>query len=173
MGGAVSRIEEMVAVRATIPRAMAHLLTIERMRGWIAPDMALLPRGESPNLAPGGRFRLEVLGAVGFDYVVEAITDREVVMAFEGPWVGSERWSFVADGAETIVRRAYEVSDDSVAGWTAWMTIGRPLVLAHYKFELSRFRDAVEREPGPKGEIDSRSADAKPIERLDFPVDEG
>jgi hypothetical protein len=172
----LSRIEEMVAVNAAIPQAMRHLLTIDRMRAWIAPDMALLPRGASPTLAPGDRFRLEALGTVGFDYVVEAITDREVVLSFEGPWMGRERWSFVADGAETIVRRAYEVGDDSLAGWTAWMTIGRPLVLAHYKFELSRFREAVEREPGPKGEIEGhggRSPDARTFERLDFPVDEG
>jgi hypothetical protein len=166
----------MVAVRAAVPQAMRHLLTIDRMRAWIAPDMALLPRSASPTLAPGDRFRLEALGAVGFDYVVEAITDREVVLSFEGPWTGNERWSFVADGAETIVRRTYDVSDESIAGWTAWMTIGRPLVLAHYKFELSRFREAVEREPGPRGEIEGqgdRSSEAKTFERLDFPVDEG
>jgi len=172
----MSRIEEMVAVGATIPQTMHHLLTLERMRDWIAPDMALLPRGTSPTLAPGDRFRLEALGAVGFDYVVEAITEREVVLSFEGPWDGSERWSFVADGAETIVRRAYEVSDDSMAGLTAWMTVGRPLVLAHYKFELSRFRDAVEREPGPRGEIEGPAADrqrTKRFEPVDFPVEEG
>lgn len=172
----MSRIEEMVAVGAAVPQAMRHLLTIDRMRQWIAPDMALLPRSEGPTLAPGDRFRLEALGAVGFDYVVEAVTDREVVLSFEGPWTGSERWSFVADGTETIVRRAYDVSDDSVAGWTVWMTIGRPLVLAHYKFELSRFRDAVEREPGPRGEIEGATEsgpERKPLERLDFPVDEG
>jgi len=170
----VSRIEEMVAVRAAVPQAMRHLLTIDRMRAWIAPDMVLVPRGASPTLTPGDRFRLEALATIGFDYVVEAITDREVVLSFEGPWSGTERWSFVADGAETIVRRVYEVSDDSVAGWTVWMTIGRPLVLAHYKFELSRFRDAVEREPGPKGEIEgqaARSQEATP--QLEFPVDEG
>jgi len=172
----MSRIEEMIAVGATIPQAMHHLLTVDRMRALIAPDMALLPRGSSPTLAPGDRFRLEALGAVGFDYVVEAITDREVVLSFEGPWIGSERWSFVADGAETIVRRAYDVTDDSVAAWTAWMTIGRPLVLAHFKFELSRFREAVEREPGPRGEIEGwreGSEPAKRFEPLDFPVDEG
>ena len=173
----MSRIEEMIAVGATIPQAMHHLLTIERMRAWIAPDMALLPRSASPTLSPGDRFRLEALGGVaGFDYVVEAITDREVVLSFEGPWTGNERWSFVADGAETIVRRAYDVVDDSVAAWTAWNTIGRPLVLAHYKFELSRFREAIEREPGAKGEIEGRRESAqatKRLEPLDFPVDEG
>ena len=171
----MSRIEEMVAVRATLPQAMRHLLTVDRIRAWIAPDMVLFPRGESPTLAPGDRFRLEALGTVGFDYVVEAITDREVVLSFEGPWAGSERWSFVADGAETIVRRAYEVSGDSLAGWSMWMTLGRTLVLAHYKFELSRFRDAVEREPGPRAEIEGQGASRqqKPIERLEFPVDEG
>ena len=170
----MSRIEEMVAVSAAIPQAMRQLLTIDRMRAWIAPDIAVLPRSASATLAPGDRFRLEALGTVHFEYVVEAITDREVVLSFEGPWTGSERWSFVADGAETIVRRAYEVTDDSLAGWTGWMTIGRPLVLAHYKFELSRFREAVEREPGPKGEIEGGGDDpAKPFERLDFPVDEG
>ena len=166
----------MVAVGATIPQAMHHLLSVERMRAWIAPDMALLPRGASPTLSPGDRFRLEALGAVGFDYIVEAVTDREVVLSFEGPWTGSERWSFVADGAETIVRRAYDVTDDSVAAWTAWNTIGRPLVLAHYKFELSRFREAIERESGPRGEIEGRRGPehaAKRIEPLDFPVDEG
>jgi hypothetical protein len=172
----MSRIEEIIAVRASIPQAMQHLLTVDRIRAWIAPDMVLFPRGTSPRLAPGDRFRLEVLGAVGFDYVVEAITDREVVLSFEGPWTGTERWSFVADGAETIVRRSYEVSDDSLAGWTAWMIIGRPLVLAHYKFELSRFRDAVEREPGVKGEIEAeagRGPETKPPAQLDFPVEEG
>jgi hypothetical protein len=166
----------MVAVKATIAQAMRHLLTIDRVRKWIAPDMALLPRTASPTLAPGDRFRLEALGAVGFDYVVEAITDREVVMSFEGPWTGSERWSFVADGAETIVRRAYDVSDDSVARWTAWMTIGRALVLAHYKFELARFREAVEQEPGPKGEIEASAEASQQREMFpqpDFPVDEG
>ena len=168
----MSRIEEMVAVRATISQAMHHLLTIDRMRAWIAPDMALLPRSASPTLSPGDRFRLEALGAVGFDYVVEAITDREVVLSFEGPWDGRERWSFVADGAETIVRRAYEVNDDSVGGWAAW-TVGRPLVLAHYKFELSRFREAVEREPGPRGEIEEGRGERKRFEPVDFPVDEG
>ena len=172
----MSRIEEMVAVRATLPQAMRHLLTVDRIRAWIAPDMVLIPRGGSPTLAPGDRFRLEALGTVGFDYIVEAITDREVVLSFEGPWAGSERWSFVADGAETIVRRAYEVSDDSLAGWSAWTIVGRPLVLAHYKFELSRFRDAIEREPGPKGEIegevDARRRE-KTLERPEFPVDEG
>jgi hypothetical protein len=172
----VSRIEEMVAVRATIPQAMRHLLTVDRIRAWIAPDMVLFPRGESPTLAPGDRFRLEALAAIGFDYVVEAITDREVVLAFDGPWSGTERWSFVADGAETIVRRAYEVSDDSLAGWSVWMAVGRPLVLAHYKFELSRFREAIEREPGPKGEIEAQagmSPEPKSFEPVDFPVDEG
>jgi hypothetical protein len=166
----------MVAVKATVAQAMRHLLTVDGIRTWIAPDMALLPRGASPTLGPGDRFRLEALGAVGFDYVVEAITDREVVMSFEGPWTGSERWSFVADGAETIVRRVYDVSDDSLAGWTAWTTVGRPLVLAHYKFELSRFKAAVEREPGPKGEIEA-SAEARHqreiFDQPDFPVDEG
>jgi hypothetical protein len=157
----------MIAVGATISQTMNHLLTIDRMRAWIAPDMALLPRSASPTLSPGDRFRLEALGAVGFDYVVEAITDREVVLSFDGPWSGSERWSFVADGAETIVRRAYDVTDDSVAAWTAWMTVGRPLVLAHYKFELSRFREAVEHEPGPRAEIEGGG---RPLE---FPVDEG
>jgi hypothetical protein len=164
----------MVAVKATIAQAMRHLLTVDRIRTWIAPDMALIPRGASPTLGPGDRFRLEALGAVGFDYVVEAITDREVVMSFEGPWTGSERWSFVADGAETIVRRAYDVSDDSLAGWTAWTTIGRPLVLAHYKFELSRFKEAVEREPGPRAEIEAESGQQREIfGEPEFPVDEG
>ncbi|HZO18622.1 MAG TPA: hypothetical protein VFB46_06535 [Gemmatimonadaceae bacterium] len=164
----MSRIEEMVAVRAAVPQAMRHLLTIDRMRDWIAPDMALLPRNASPTLSPGDRFRLEALGTVGFDYTVEAISDREVVLSFDGPWSGSERWSFVADGAETIVRRAYDVNDDSATGLTAWMTVGRPLVLAHYKYELSRYREAVERDPGPRAEIEGRTP-----HRLDFPVDEG
>jgi hypothetical protein len=55
------------------------------------------------------------------------------------------------------------------------MTLGRTLVLAHYKFEMSRFRDAVEREPGPRAEIEGHGASRqqKPIERLEFPVDEG
>lgn len=167
----MSRIEEMVAVRAALPPTMRHLLTIDSMRAWIAPDVALLPRSNEPTLAPGARFRLEVIGAVGFEYVVEAITDREVVLSFDGPWSGTERWSFVADGAETIVRRSYETQAETVGAWAAWKTIGRPLVLAHYKFELSRFRDAVEADPGPRAEI--KGGSSGPASRLDFPVDEG
>ena len=114
-----------------------------------------------------------MLGAVGFDTRVRSLIGRWCCR-FEGP--GREaKVGFVADGAETIVRRAYEVSDDSLAGWTAGNR-GRPLVLAHYKFELSRFREAVEREPGPRGEIEGRRETAQPAKRLeplDFPVDEG
>lgn len=164
----MSRIEEMVAVSAAVPQTMRQLLSLDRMKAWIAPDVVLVPRGGSRTLAPGDRFRLEVIAAIGFEYVVEAVTDREVVLSFDGPWAGTERWSFVADGADTIVRRSYEVNDDSVAAWTAWTTVGRALVLAHYKFELSRFREAVERDPGPVAEIEGRQQ-----RRLDFPVDEG
>lgn len=164
----MSRIEEMIAVGAAVPQTMRHLLALDRMRAWIAPNVVLIPRGASRTLAPGDRFRLESIGAFRFEYVVEAITDREVVLSFDGPWAGTERWSFVADGSETIVRRCYEVNDDTVLGWTAWMTIGRAAVLAHYKFELSRFRDAVQRDPGPMAEIERGRAP-----QLDFPVDEG
>ncbi|MGH7719809.1 MAG: hypothetical protein ACREON_13325, partial [Gemmatimonadaceae bacterium] len=80
--------------------------------------------------------------------------------SFTGPWSGRERWSFVADGAETIVRRIHEVDEGSLASMLAWRTVGRPLVIAHFKLELWRFRDLAEREPGPRAEIPSPAPDA-------------
>jgi hypothetical protein len=100
------------------------------------------------------------------------VSDREVVFAFQGPWSGRERWSFVADGAETVVRRVYEVQDSSVLGELAWRGVGRPLVLAHFKLELSRFGAAVERDPGPRAEIEPPAGDA-PSAAPSFPIDDG
>lgn len=152
------RVEEMIAVRATAARAMHVLLTVARFRDWQAPDVTMTPRESTPVLGVGDRFRLEVLVGLRFDYVVEAATEREVVFAFDGPWRGQERWSFVPDGADTVVRRVYEVETRTPLENAAWGTVGRALVAAHYKFELPRFRDVVERDPGPRGEIEPPSS---------------
>jgi hypothetical protein len=168
----MSRVEELTTVAATVPQALRVLTTMSRFHEWVAPDITITPLSGAPTLDPGDRFRLEIVGAMSFEYQVEVVSDREVVFAFHGPWSGRERWSFVADGAETVVRRVYEVQDSSVLGDLAWRGIGRPLVLAHYKLELSRFRAAVERDPGPRGEIEPSAGDAPPA-TPSFPVEDG
>ncbi|MDQ3698922.1 MAG: hypothetical protein M3373_13025 [Gemmatimonadota bacterium] len=170
----MSRVEEMVAVKVAPPQAMRVLAATARFAEWVAPDASVTFMSPSPTLAPGDRFRLDVLGPVSFRYTVEAATDRDMVFAFEGPWSGQERWSFVADGSETIVRRVYEVREVSGLAMLAWETLGRALVIAHYKLELARFRDAVERSPGPRAEIESREPPALESQRApSFTVDEG
>lgn len=151
----MSRVEEMIAVRAAAPQALRALLTVARFREWQAPDATMVPLTAAPVLSVGDRFRLAIVGGLGFEYLVEAVSDREVVLAFDGPWRGHERWSFVPDGAETLVRRVYEVDDRTPLEWLAWRTLGAALVAVHYKLELPRFRDAVERAPGPRAEIES------------------
>jgi hypothetical protein len=164
----MSKVEEMTAVAVAIPQARRLLTTFARFTEWVAPDITVTPVTVSAPLAPGDRFRMEPPGGIHFDYLVEAVSDREVVFSFSGPWGGRERWSFVADGAETIVRRVYEVTEGSVLASLAWRTVGQALVAAHFKLELSRFRAAAERDPGPRAEIEAR-----PPESFSFPVDEG
>ena len=168
----MSRVDELTTVAASVPQVLRALTTVSRFREWVAPDISVTPLSRGPTLGPGDRLRVEIVGAIGFEYLVEVVSDREVVFAFHGPWRGRERWSFVADGAETVVRRIYEVEDDSLLGTLAWRGIGRALVLAHFKLELSRFRAAVERDPGPRAEIEPRDADTPPT-TPPFPVDEG
>ncbi|HEU4641432.1 MAG TPA: hypothetical protein VFS44_03185 [Gemmatimonadaceae bacterium] len=148
------RVEEMIAVRATAARAMDVLLTVARFREWQAPDVTMTPRAGAPRLTVGDRFDLEAVVGVRFACLVEAVSGREVVFAFDGPWSGRERWSFVPDGAEIVVRRVYEVEPRGALEGMAWRTVGAALVAAHYKYELPRFRDVVEREPGPRAEIE-------------------
>lgn len=150
------RVEEMIAVRAAAPQAMRALLTVSRMHAWLAPDVHVAPRTAAPVFGPGDRFRLTVIGGLEFDYLVEAVTDREAVFSFSSRlWCGRERWSFVPDGADTVVRRTYEVDDSPPLVALAWRAGGWALVSAHYKLELPRFRAEVEREPGPRGEIEA------------------
>ena len=158
----MSRVEEMAALRVAPAQAMRVLVAADRFAEWVAPDVTVTPLTVSPTLAPGDRFRLEVMGRVTFEYTVEAATDREVVFAFRGPWSGEERWSFIADGAETIVRRVYEVHDAEGLALLAWRTVGAPLVIAHYKMELARFRTIAERNPGPRAEIEPRTGGPSP-----------
>src|SRR5918912_2652089 len=158
----MSRVEEMTALRVAPAQAMRVLVTAERFGEWVAPDVRVTPLTVSPTLAPGDRFRLDVMGRVSFDYTVEAATEREVVFAFRGPWSGEERWSFIADGAETILRRVYDVQDGDGLALLAWRTVGRPLVSAHFRLELSRFRALAERDPGPRAEIEQRTAGPAP-----------
>ena len=169
----MSRVEVMTTIQVSAARALRLLRTPSSFADWMAPDVAMVPVSVSTPLAPGDRFRVEaaMLGA-GLDYLVEAVSDREVVFAFSGAWSGRERWSFIADGTETIVRRVYEVSDDSAPlALLAWRTAGRPVVAAHFRIELARFRELAEREPGPRAEIEPP---AERTPRADtFPVDEG
>jgi|GEM_PF-1171867 len=151
----MDRVEELITVRTSVERALDVLLGTENLRRWVAPDISVTPLTLAKRLGPGDRFRIHVLGPLMFDYTVEAVSEREVVLTFTGPWSGSERWSFVADGAETIVRRVHEVHDGSLVGALAWNTVGRVGVLAHFKLELSRFRDLAERTPGPRAEIEA------------------
>ena len=167
----MSRVEEMTALRVAPAQAMRTLVSADRFAEWVAPDVTVTPLTVSPTLAPGDRFRLEVMGGVTFDYTVEAATDREVVFAFRGPWSGEERWSFIADGAETIVRRVYEVRDGDGLALLAWRTVGAALVIAHLKMELARFRALAERSPGPRAEIEPR-AEAPRGPDLPFPVED-
>ena len=171
------RVEELIVVRASAAQAMQTLLTAARLPEWVSPHLTVSPLTDASTLGTGDRFRLHVLGGITFDYLVEATSEREVVLSFRGPWSGRERWSFVPDGAETVVRRVYEVDEGSLAGELAWRTVGRALVIAHFKLELSRFRDAVERHPGPRAEI-AAPPNEKPSttpegDRPPFPVDDG
>lgn len=179
------RIEEMIAVPAAPAQAIRTLVSPARLREWVAPDVTVTPRTAAPTLGPGDHLRLELLGSLRFDYVVEGVSDREVLFAFDGPWRGRERWSFVADGAETLVRRVYEVDERSPLGALAWRTAGWALVSAHYKLELARFRAAVARDPGPRAEIEPPPTGATPPtspppgsaspppDTPPFPVDDG
>jgi hypothetical protein len=152
----MSAIEEIVAVRVAPAQAMRMLTTVARWPEWVSAGVALTPRTGGPVLLPGDRFRLEVLGTLSFEYTVEATTEREVVFSFRGPWAGEERWSFVADGAETIVRRHYAVDRGGTLATLAWDTVGRAAAVAQFKLELSRFRAAAERSPGTRAEIEAR-----------------
>lgn len=149
----MSRVEELVAVRAPVAAVRRAVVEPVRARDWMAPDVHLRLRGAGGALAPGDQFRIELLGGLGFDYIVEAVSDREVAFSFKGPWDGTERWSFVADGAETLVRRIYEVERGSPLAMLAWETVGRPLAGAHLRLELARMRALVERESWPAAEI--------------------
>ena len=182
----MDRVEELVTVRASTARMLDVLLGTENLRRWVAPDVAAIPLTHASRLGPGDHFRIHVLGALVFEYTLEAVSDREVVLAFTGPWSGSERWSFIADGAETIVRRVHEVHGGphlvvtlhggSLLGALAWNAVGRVAVLAHFKLELSRFRDLAEREPGIRAEIEApapRESSSGEPEPPSFPVDDG
>lgn len=164
----MDRVEELITVRASAARALDVLLGTGNLERWVAPDISVTPLTRASRLGPGDRFRIQVLGVLSFEYTLEAVSEREVVLAFRGPWSGSERWSFIADGAETIVRRVHEVHDGSLTGALAWNTVGRVAVLAHFKLELSRFRELAEREPGADREIA-----APERETPSFPVDDG
>jgi hypothetical protein len=172
----MDRVEELITIRASAARALDVLLDTRNLKRWVAPDVAVIPLTHASRLGPGDRFRIHVLGALVFEYTLEAVSEREVALAFTGPWSGSERWSFIADGAETIVRRVHEVRDGSLVGALAWNTFGRVGVLAHFKLELSRFRDLAEREPGTPAEIEA-PAEREPISREpeppSFPIDDG
>ncbi len=169
-------VEELVTIRASAARALDLLLDIQNLRRWVAPDISITPLTLAKRLGPGDRFRIRVLGPLVFDYTVEGVSEREVALAFTGPWSGSERWSFIADGAETIVRRVHEVHGGSLVGALAWNSVGRIGVMAHFKLELSRFRDLAQREPGVPAEIEAppprESLGAEP-EPPSFPVDDG
>lgn len=161
----MTRVEELIVVPATPAQAMRALLTVGRAHDWMAPDVNLVPRTSSPVLGAGDHFTLELFGGMRFEYVIEATSDREVALSYDGPWSGAERWSFVADGAETLVRRSYEVHGGSPLAAFAWATVGRPVVAMHLRFELSRFRSAIERDPGPRGEIEGPSGPLRPVPR--------
>lgn len=180
----MTRIEELIVVPATPAQAMRALLTVARAHDWMAPDVTLVPRTSSPVLGAGDHFALELFGGMRFEYVIEATSDREVALTYDGPWSGAERWSFVADGAETLVRRSYEVQGGSPLAAFAWGTVGRTVVAMHLRFELSRLKSAIERDPGPRGEIEATSeprhsaprdpsADSGGARRPPFPVDDG
>jgi hypothetical protein len=172
----MDRVEELTTIRTGTARALDVLLETGNLKRWVAPDISVTPLTLASRLGPGDRFRIHVLGPLVFDYTVEAVSEREVVLAFSGPWSGSERWSFIADGAETIVRRVHEVHGGSLMGALAWNAVGRVAVIAHFKLELSRFRDLAEREPGTPAEIEAplgREPIAGEVEPPSFPVDDG
>lgn len=185
----MSRVEEMQVVRATPAQAIGVLLEPSRMREWSAPDVTVTATRHTERLGPGDRFRVEAIAGPRFDYTVEAVTQREVVLRFEGTWCGEERWSFVADGDETIIRRTYIVEELGGLAGLAWRALGPALVLAHFKYELSRFRSLVERLPPVRAEIDPGTTRRPPAELGDstdagdaprherrgptFPIDEG
>lgn len=152
-----SDVEEMIVVRAAPSQAMRALLTPSRMTEWVAPDVSVTVLTATERLLPGDRFRLEGILGPAFDYQVEAASEREVVLSFEGSWRGEERWSFVGDGADTIVRRSYRVREALGLNAVAWRTVGRAVVMVHFKLELSRFKNLLEREPGIRAEIESPS----------------
>lgn len=172
------RVEEMIAVRASIARTRRALLTLAEMRRWAAPDVTVVRSGSTPELAAGDRFHLEVFGGLRFEYLVEGISDRDVAFTFTGAWSGREHWSFIPDGAETVVRRSYEADDRTLLWAVGWQTVGWALVALHYRAELRRFRALCEREPGDGGEIEGGGA--SPVlpdpdssgGGLPFPVDE-
>lgn len=153
----MTRIEELVVIRAPAAAARRAVLSVAAMREWSAPDVAIVPPSRA-ELAVGDRFRIEVVGGFAFDYVVEAASDREVVFTYDGSWRGIERWSFVPDGADTVVRRAYTVEGGSLSASLLWATVGRAAAGLHLRYELSRLRDLVEREPGPRAEIPASAA---------------
>ena len=180
----MTRIEELVVVPAAPAQAMRALLTVSRAHQWMAPDVGLVPQTTSPVLGAGDHFALELFGGMRFEYVIEATSDREVALSYDGPWRGEERWSFVADGAETLVRRSYEVHGGSALAALAWGTVGRAVVAMHLRFEMSRFRSAIESDPGVRGEIEPVSGPMRtePVgparetgaaSRPPFPVDDG
>jgi hypothetical protein len=178
----MTRVEELIVVPASPAQAQRALLTVTRAREWMAPDVHLVPRTSAPALGAGDRFALELFGGMRFEYVVEATSDREVALSYDGPWRGQERWSFVADGAETLVRRSYEVEGGTPLAALAWGTVGHAIVALHMRFELSRFRSAIQNDPGPRGEIEASSGPMRstPLEAPNdadagpsFPVDDG
>jgi hypothetical protein len=169
----MTRVEEMTSVAVTPRQAMRLLVTVARFADWISPDIRVTPLTASPTLSTGDRFRLALIGGLTFDYLLEAETDREVVFSFSGPWTGEERWSFIADGSDTIIRRRYEVRNGGALALLVWETVGRPLVLAHFKLELSRFRALVEREPGVRAEIEHKPRSPAAKGSRAYPIDEG
>ncbi len=170
------RVEAMTTVAASPGVAHRTLSRVENFERWVAPHLTVVPRHSGAHLDPGDRFRVELIGGLGFDYIVEASSDREVVFGFDGAWSGRERWSFVPDGSDTIVRRSYEVTGGGFAAELAWRTVGRTLVAAHFRLELARFRGLVESDPGPRGEIEGRVREVQ-LPRTPsgggFPIDEG
>ena len=165
----MDRVEELTTITAGAARAIDVLLATADLARWVAPDVSVTPLTRASRLGPGDRFRIQVLGAFVFEYTIEAASEREVVLSFTGPWSGSERWSFIPDGAETIVRRVHEVRDQSLAGAVAWNTVGRVAVLAHFKVELARFREVVEREPGARGEIEAAGSGPREVDSASSP----
>ncbi|MEP6689827.1 MAG: SRPBCC family protein [Gemmatimonadaceae bacterium] len=163
-----SRIEEMITAAVPAAQARRALTDGTRFGQWVAPHVSVRALALSPSLAPGDRFQIDAPGTPTFDYLVEAVSDREVVFSFTGAWRGRERWSFIADGADTIVRRTYEVDDANPIAELAWRTLGRPLVTAHFKWELARFRDLAMRGPSVRAEIE-----ASPTAPPSFPIDDG